>query len=263
MFLRALACSALLLACCASPGPARAADTVYFDARPEGSKINFRVERDTRHNNNWSQTLPIAAFDGLNADAFTHDGRVEFRFVRPAGTLACEGLGHDGRADGRCTLTPNQDFAHRLAAEGLGEPSADQNFALTMSGVSLDVLDALRAEGWQHPSLDELVELGIFQVTADRVRALADVGYKAGAIKTLVSFQIFKVTPDYIRSMRAVGLRELSAEMLVQLRIFNITPDYVRAFTGKGDKALSAHQLVQLRIAGVDPDRDHERDRAK
>ncbi|MEO5868206.1 MAG: hypothetical protein ABIS14_04715 [Sphingomonas sp.] len=246
-----LACAGFMLVA----APANA-DELRFDLHlQKAALVQLRVARTTAqaHHDNWSQALPLADLSGLGGGAIDQGGPVAFRLSRPAGTLACQGTAHDAHADGRCTLTPNADFTAQLAARGIGRPTEDQSFELTMSGVSLDVPDALRAAGWERPSIAQLVELGIFHVTASDVRALAEVGYKNGAIKTLVEFAIFHVTPDYIRSMRAAGLDGLSAATLVQLRIFKLTPQDARAFAKEGRAPLSAQRLVDARIAGSHP----------
>ena len=279
-----LASVAVLLTCCASAAPFDTYDRLAFEAHLEGSSdVELRVEHNAgpKNRNNWSQSVPLSEFEGLTRDAFDRGGRVQFRFVRPAGTLACEGLGHDRRVDGNCAMTPNPAFADRLAARGIARPNRDQSFMLTMSGVSLEVLDVLRAEGWATPTLDGLVQLGIFHITGDLVHSLARAGYKGGAIDTLVAFKIHgvtpeairdyaalgykgisrenllafrihNVTPDYVRSMRALGLRGLTPETLIQLRIFDVTPEYVRAFASE-KRDLEAGDLIKLRIAGIGP----------
>lgn len=284
MLRTALVSAAMLLACCASAGPLVAQDRLTFEMHPgDRSDVELRVERNAgrENRNNWSQSLPLSDLDGLTRDAFERGGPVQFRLIRPAGTLACAGTGHDHRADGNCALTPDPTFADRLASRGIARPDRDQSFALTMSGVSLDVLDSLRAEGWATPSLDEVVQLGIFHITADLVRGFARAGYKGGAIETLVAFKIHgvtseairdyaalgyeglgqenllafrihRVTPDYVRSMRALGLRGLTPETLIQLRIFDVTPEYVRAFAPER-RDIEAGDLIKLRIAGVGP----------
>lgn len=278
------ASAAMLLTCCASAAPLDTWDRLAFEAHMEGpSDVELRVEHNAgpKHRNNWSQSVPLSDFDGLTRDAFDRGGRVQFQLVRPAGTLACEGLGHDRRADGNCAMTPSPAFANRLADRGIARPDRDQSFALIMSGLSLEVLDTLRAEGWGTPTLDELIQLGIFQITPELVHRFANAGYKGGAIQTLVAFKIHGVTPeaigefarlgyarissenllamrihgvtpDFVRSMRAVGLRDLSPETLVQLRIFDVTPDYVRAFASGGTRNLDASELIKLRITGID-----------
>jgi hypothetical protein len=279
---------ALILATCAcNPAlPARAEPDITFavHSRSDGDvQLRLEAEFGEKHDNNWWQSVALSELKGLSTDALTRDGRVHFDWARPAGRFSCDGLAHDRQADGRCTFTPDDGFRRALETRGIGRPDEQQSFALAMSGVAPEWLDALDREGWSRPTLDETIALGIFKITPDFVQAIGRAGYKGGKVQTLVAFKIHgvtpeaisalgelgyrqlspetllafrihRVTPDYVRDMAALGYRNLPAQTLIQLRIFNITPDYVRSLRANGKLDVSADQLVKLRMAGIGPD---------
>lgn len=277
---------AMVLAASSAASPATALPDLSFmlsDRAPD--KVHLRLESDpgNAHNNNWSRDVPAADLNGFSTNAFERGGPVHFTIMRPAGEFACDGLAHDGHADGRCRFTPDEGFRRTLAARGVGTPTDDESYALAMSGVRLDVLDALQRDGWDRPNVGELVALGIFDATPEAIHDLARAGYRGGKIGTLIAlrvhrispefiasfarlgyrdlstdtlfaFRIHKVTPEFIEAMASAGYRDLKPQTLIQLRIFNITPDFVRAVTADGKSALSADQLVKLKLAGIGPD---------
>jgi len=265
--------------------PAAALPELMFtlrDRAPDKVELRLEVDYGKNRNGNWTRDVPSADLNGFSTSAFVRGGPVHFTIARPAGQFVCDGLAHDGHADGRCKFTADEAFRRALAARGVGTPDEEQSYALAMSGVHLDVLDALQRDGWDRPNVSELIALGIFDATPEVIQDLERAGYKGGKIGTLIAlrvhritpefiasfaklgyrdlstdtlfaFRIHKVTPEYIEAMAAAGYRDLKPQTLIQLRIFNITPDFARAVTGDSKRAFSADQLVKLKLAGIGP----------
>jgi len=250
------------------------------DRAPDKVQLRFDAEFGKNRNGNWTRDVPSADLDGFSTSAFVRGGPVHFTIARPAGQFVCDGLAHDGHADGRCKFTADEGFRHTLTTRGVGTPDEEQSYALAMSGVRLDVLDALQRDGWDRPNVGELIALGIFDATPEAIQDLARAGYKGGKIGTLIAlrvhritpefissfarlgyrdlstdtlfaFRIHKVTPEFIQAMAVAGYRDLKPQTLIQLRIFNITPEFARAASADGKPAFSADQLVKLKLAGI------------
>jgi len=274
---------AAALAASCTAAPAAAFPEVMFtlsDRAPDKVQLRFDAEFGKNRNGNWTRDVLATELNGFSTSAFARGGPVHFTITRPAGQFACEGLAHDGHADGRCKFAADEGFRRTLAARGVGTPSEEESYAMAMSGVRLDVLDTLQRDGWDRPNVGELIALGIFDATSEAIQDLARAGYRGGKIGTLIAlrvhritpefissfarvgyrdlsldmlfaFRIHKVTPEFIQAMAAAGYRDLKPQTLVQLRIFNITPEFARAVSAAGKPAFSADQLVKLKLAGI------------
>lgn len=236
------------------------------------AKIDFEIEPTDKPSNsvqlelsyrtatsrsNHSNPIALAKLDGLSAGqlASSSGGPVQFRLVRDAGTIDCDGIARAGRATGDCRFAANAAFADELARRGVRRPSADQQFQLALNGADLAVVDELKRQGYATPSPDDLVETGIFGITLDRLRALDAAGYRAGTVDKLVEMSIHGVTPDYIREIAEAGpsYRRLPVDQLVEMRIHGVTPAKVKAFAAAGYPNLTRKQMIDMAVHGVTP----------
>ena len=93
------------------------------DARNKGDekdgKIQLNFERRTakgdRNQNGFS--IPLDELQGLSRDQL-QNGKVNFRLIREAGTVECEGLFSDGRGSGTFRFLPNPEFLSSMKTRG-------------------------------------------------------------------------------------------------------------------------------------------------
>jgi hypothetical protein len=259
-----LACAPAMTASTSSPVAAQQAQSIDWSFETngpgkDGSEVQLTV--DSRwgpgNHSSWSNGRRIEELQGLSrAQILGPTQPVRFVLVKEAGRLDCGGTAGGGRGSGTCSFTPDVGFATFLDARRIGRPDAHQAYALTMSGIGRDLVDALDKSGFAKPSVDELTSMGIHGVTPDYVRALASLGYHLSA-DDLISFRIHGVKAEEIRELATIGpaLQRISPSGLVSLRIHGVKPSYVRemAAIDPGLRNLTADDLVDMAIHGVTP----------
>lgn len=225
-------------------------------SRNDGVQLRLTSDFDGKKSGNWTRGFALAELPGLTAEQARSARATPARFaiLRPAGRLDCSGTAGRGVGKGQCALTTDPRFAAMLAAKGFGTPTPKQAYALAMSGVSAEAVEALAAAGYPRPDIDGLVAIGIFDIDPAYIRAIAAAGYRLKDSEELVAFKIHKVTPDLIKSYRALGYDQLGSDDLLAMSIHQVTPEFIGRFTQLGYRALSADQLVQLRIFNVTAD---------
>jgi hypothetical protein len=246
-----------LAAGCIGAAPAMAKAEIRFEARTARSGlVAFRIKRDhgDHDRGNWRVSVPFSDLDGISVQSFDKPGPIRFAYVRPAGRFDCNGTVEEDHGLGTCTFSPDARFAGALTANGIAAPDEDDYFGLAMSGVRIELLDALKKEGLGTPTLHELVSLGIFKVTPDYVHQMAGIGKLDFDIGDLVSFKIFRVTPEMVREFGALGYRELQAKDLVQFKFHGISAKMVRDLAELGYRDIPIQTLVRMKIFGVTPD---------
>ncbi|HVH32459.1 MAG TPA: hypothetical protein VNA31_12480, partial [bacterium] len=80
--------------------------------RPGVVRLTLRY-RERRHSESWNSQneVPLSELVGLAAADMGGSGAtVQFKIVRSAGTLTCEGWFHDGKGAGHFSYQPNPDF---------------------------------------------------------------------------------------------------------------------------------------------------------
>jgi hypothetical protein len=254
--------------------------------KQKDGKIYLSFEMRTArggHNQNGSN-YDYADLEGLTRDQ-AQNGKVNFRLVREAGTIECQGTFTDGKGAGTFTFTPNRGFIDAMKSRGFDfEKSAakhegdleDRLFAATTIGVTtkladdllsanfgpLDVEDLfkaaifkitpefmaeMKATGFPNMGMEELVKARIFKIDADYVRQMRDMGFEKENFEGLVKFRIFKVTPEFLNELKAEGFSNLSSEEVVKFRIFNIDSDFIRKAKAE-DPNVTVEDLVQMKI---------------
>jgi hypothetical protein len=255
------ALSAAVLTYAIQPAVAQIPDRVEWTISPSGRDgepgqvqltIEYRSENG-RGRNMWSNTTDLADLAGLSAQQLAGEGPVRFSMVREAGRFDCEGTARQGRGTGDCSFTPDAAFSAALARRGIGTPSRQQSYSLTLARVGAALLDVLDRNGYQRPDIDGLVSAGIHRVDAGYIAAMAAAGYRVGEVGGLVRMRIHRVTPEFVGALAAAGYRP-SAEMAVRLRIHGATPDYIRELAAAGGTGFEADDLISLRIHRVTPE---------
>jgi len=215
-------------------------------------------DRDWNHGWNgafsWSQDYALADLSGLSADAISRGGPVRFTITRPAGRFECSGKAADKLAEGDCSFTVNEAFNKMLSDHGIERPTHNQYFALALTGVGVELVDAVKREGMGTPTPDQLTGLGIFHVTPDFIHDMAHLNGMEVHIGDLVQFKIFKITPELARDYAGLGYGKLTPRDLVQFSIFHVSPETIRGFKDAGYRDLSSRDLQQFSIFHVTPD---------
>ncbi|MFL6467975.1 MAG: hypothetical protein ACJ72Z_08460 [Pyrinomonadaceae bacterium] len=250
-------------------------------------KIHLSFERKTENGRNQNgSSYSFSELQGLSREQAAN-GRVNFRLVRDAGTIECEGTFVNGKGSGTFTFVANRGYIDAMRSRGFDfekrskeddhEGSVeDRLLTAAMLNVSVALADDLRsagfpnldtgdlfkaaifkvdgkfmsemkATGFPNLGMEELVKARIFKIDADFVRKIKDMGFGTNDFENLVKYSIFKVTPEYLADLKAEGLTNLTAEDVVKCRIFKIDAEFIRK--ARADEPnLSVEDLVQMKI---------------
>jgi hypothetical protein len=268
------------------------ADTRNDEGKNDG-KIQLSFERNSAkgHRNQSGFPVDLADLQGLSRDQL-QNGKVNFRLVREAGTIDCEGTFTDGRGSGTFRFVPNPAFLDNMRSRGfdfekeskhgdvedrqftaaivnvttaladdlksadLGPLDVEDLFKAAIFHVDSRFMNEMKATGFPGLRMEDLVKARIFKVDADYVRQVHDMGFADRDFEGLIKFRIFKVTPEFLSQVRAAGLTDLDAEEVVKLRIFKIDPEFIRAEKAK-DPNVTIEDLVRMKI-GVPRSRDKD-----
>lgn len=232
--------------------------TLGWKIEPGGTpgRVQFEISRHTA-NSHWmsSSTVDLSALEGLNADQLSGSSSpVHFRIARDAGALACEGVAYRGRGTGECTFLPDARFAATLASRGMGRPSVDEQFSLTLNNIGYAYLDELQSQRYDAPTTADLADAGNHGVTLAYLRDMGAHDYRVGRLASLVRMRDHGVTPDYIEALARHDVRDIPADEIVELRDHGVSADYVGEFRQLGYRRLTTEEMIQLRDHGVGPD---------
>ncbi len=255
-------------------------DDAFTELQKGEIQLSFRYNQNGGTNNQGS-TFNFSDFEGLTkTQAFSSNVSVNFRLVREAGTIDCEGKFNNGKGDGTFRLTPNTNFASAMQSRGF-EFNNENLFSATFLNLTVAFVDDIKSAGFKNldiddlfkakifkidssymremaatgfPNLDieDLVKTRIFKIDAKFVREVTEMGFAKDSIEDLVKLRIFKITPSYLREMKAIGFSDLSAEEATKLRIFKVTPEFVNEMKTEGLANLTVEEVVKLRIFKVD-----------
>ncbi len=243
--------------------------------------ISFKTRSDKGKHQNGS-SFDYRDLEGLQPG---HDGQVNFRLTREAGTIQAEGSFSGGKGSGTFRFIPNTAFVTGMRTRGFDfEQTSSKNdstleerlFAAAMLNVTTAIADDLRtanfpdlgvddlfkaaifkidakfmtemaATGFPNLTMEDLVKARIFKIDAEFVRSIKDMGFGADNFEHLVKYSIFKVTPEYLTELRNEGLANLTAEEVVKLRIFKVDASFVREARST-DPSITVEQIVQKKI---------------
>jgi hypothetical protein len=242
-------------------------------------------ERRTEHGKSQNGTnYDFSDFQGLSAEQ-TRGGKVNFRLVREAGTIDCEGSFSDGRGSGTFTFIANTAFvdamrtrgfdftksafkhdssiderlfvattlnvttklADDLLAANFGPLGVEDLFKAAIFKITPEFMSEMKASGFPNLGMEDLVKARIFKIDAKYVRDVAQMGYDNKDFENLVKFRIFKVTPEFLAELKNEGFSELSPEQVVKFRIFKIEPEFIRQAKAE-DPNVTVEELVQMKI---------------
>lgn len=252
--------------------------------KPDKIHISFERRTEKGGRNQHGSSFAYEDLEGLTREQ-AQNGRVNFRLVREAGTIECEGTFVNGKGSGTFRFTSNRGFVDAMKGRGFdfekrsserGNDLEDQLFAATTINVTtaladdllsanfgpLDVGDLfkaaifkvdskfmaeMKATGFPNLGMEELVKARIFKIDANYVREIRGMGFENEDFEGLVKFRIFKVTSEFLNQLRGEGFAELSAEDVVKFRIFKIDQEFIRAARAE-EPNITVEQLVQKRI---------------
>jgi predicted metallopeptidase len=250
-------------------------------------EIQFTFNRGGRdgHTSAFGNGFSLADFQGLaRAQVFaTANTPVNFRLVREAGTVECEGIFRDGKGAGSWRVTPNQSFRSAMRERGYGDLTNEEQFTSVMIDVTSKFVDdfksigldganfkdvikgrifnvtsqfaaEMKSLGFDNLALEDLVKARIFNIGAEFVRQVQAMGFDKQSLEGLVKLKIFKITPEFISEMKSASFENLTTEELVKLRIFEISPAFVKSLKSEGLSEISVEDAVKLKIHHVDDD---------
>jgi hypothetical protein len=251
--------------------------------KQKDGKIYVQFERQTaRGGRNQNGTnYDYSDFQGLSSNP---NGAVNFRLVREAGTIDCQGTFTNGRGSGTFTFTPNRGFLDAMKARGFdfekigkyegdiedrlftaatlnvttkladdllsanfGQLGVEDLFKAAIFKIDGQFMAEMKSTGFPDLKMEDLVKARIFKIDAEYVRQVHDMGFEDKDFEGLVKFRIFKVTPEFLNSLKAEGFNNLSSEEVVKFRIFNIDTDFIRKAKAE-DPNVTVEDLVQMKI---------------
>ena len=248
-----------------APAPAPAAQAETFSgtwtAEAKTNKPDDRIQftfnrRSEGSHSNFGQDYSLADFQGLTREQVSAAAStpVNFRLVREAGTIECEGTFRGGRGAGTWRLAPSQAFRSAMSARGY-DLTDEQMFTSAMLDVTARFVDDLKTIGFERLPFEDVVKAVIFKVTPQFAAEMKSLGFENLGMEELVKARIFKVDAAFAREVREMGFDgENSLEQLVKLRIFKVTPEFLKEIKGEGLTLDSVEDAVKLRIFKVDAD---------
>ena len=246
--------------------------------------LSFSRSTDGRNRNQFGSGFNYSDLQGLTREQ-TQNGNVNFRIVREAGTVECEGTFTNGKGSGTFRFTPNMSYvqgmksrgfdfeksssrgsdsveerllsaalidvttslADDLRSVGFGNLDIDDLFKAAIFKIDSKFMAEMKATGFPNLTMEDLVKARIFKIDADYVRQVNDMGFAEKDFEKLVKFRIFKVTPEFLSEIKAEGLTDLDSEDIVKLRIFKIGAEYIRR-AKQQDPNVTVEELVQMKI---------------
>lgn len=251
-------------------------------------KIHLSFTRRTENGRNQNgSSIAYKDLQGLSREQAMQDGKVNFRLVREAGTIDCEGTFAGGKGSGTFRFTPDQSFVSAMRAKGFdfeketskhgddddvsnrlmaaaflnvttaladdllsanfGKLDTDDLFKAAIFKVDSKFMVEMKNSGFPDLKFEDLVKARIFKIDADYVKQVHEMGFSDHGFEGLVKFRIFKVTPEYLNELKAAGLSNMDSEDIVKCRIFKIDPEFVRKARATNPN-VTIEDLVKMKI---------------
>ncbi|MEP6945420.1 MAG: hypothetical protein ABJA02_05840 [Acidobacteriota bacterium] len=246
--------------------------------------LNFDRSSGEGHRNQFGSDFSYDDLQGLSREQAAN-GKANFRLVREAGTIECEGSFTNGKGSGTFRFTPASGYleamrsrgfdfekdqskrddtvddrllsaalinvttalADDLASADLGRLDVDDLFKAAIFKVDSKFIAEMKATGFPDLKMEDLVKARIFKIDAAYVRQVHEMGFAENNFEGMVKFRIFKITPEFLGELKAEGLANLSSEDVVKCRIFNIDGDFIRKAKAS-EPNVTVEELVQMRI---------------
>jgi len=251
--------------------------------KQKDGKIYVQFERRTaRGGRNQNGTnYEYSEFEGLSPNP---NGTVNFRLVREAGTIDCQGTFTNGKGSGTFTFTSNRSFIDAMKTRGFdfektgkydgdledrlftaatvnvttkladdllsanfGPLGVEDLFKAAIFKIDSQFMAEMKSTGFPNLGMEDLVKARIFKIDADYVRQVHDMGFENKDFEGLVKFRIFKVTPEFLNELKAEGFANVTSEEVVKCRIFNIDADFIHKAKAE-DPNVTVEDLVQMKI---------------
>ncbi len=252
---------------------------------PDKIHLSFTRRTENGRNQNGSN-FAYSDLQGLSREKAMTDGNVNFRLVREAGTIECEGTFAGRKGSGTFRFTPDQAFIGAMKAKGFDFEKSSHKYGnddvserlmaaaflnvttaladdlLSANFGKLDVDDLFKAaifkvdskfmvemknSGFPNLTFEDLVKARIFKIDAEYVKQVHEMGFSDHGFEGLVKFRIFKVTPEYLNELKAAGLSKMDSEDIVKCRIFKIDPEFVRKARAENPN-VTVEDLVKMKI---------------
>ena len=231
--------------------------TWSIDARPQPSNapgsmqvtLSYRGPHGSDSDSNDGSFDP-SRYRGLTAaDLIAAHVDAHFTIVRDAGSLDCEGVFAQGLGSGIFTYAANPAFAKALESGGLGRPTDDEQFELTLMGTTLAFVDDLEQRHVSGLSSASLVRMAEHGVSTRYVDALAQSGIEPASVDDYVRLVDHGVDGDFASGIVRAGYHP-TVEDLVRLRDHGVTLDFVASLRAHGYHP-TIDDLIRLRDSGM------------
>lgn len=254
----ALLAAAISVSSACIAGPKNESATFNFNIKPSthAGKLQLALWSTSGSRRHMTGSSFLATdLPGLDLAAFAQAGRhpIAFAYVREPGRLDCSGYGGSSVASGQCAFTQDAAFANFLAARGIGRPSVEQAYELTMTDATRDLVDALASYRYPTPEIEKLAELAALGVTRTYISGLAAIGNAPKSLDDLTQFAALDVTPAYIDALRRSGYSGLSSDEIAQLKAVGVTPELIGSLAAAGYPRLTADEIEQMAALDITP----------
>ncbi len=247
-------------------------------------QLSFSRNSSGRNRNQFGAGFDYSELQGLTREQ-TQNGKVNFRIVREAGTLECDGVFTGGKGSGTFRFAPSGSYLDAMRSRGFdfekattdndegvegkllnaalinvttaladdlnsvnfGKLDVEDLFKAAIFRIDSKFMAEMKATGFPDLKMEDLVKARIFKIDGEYVRQVYGMGFVEKDFEAMVKFRIFKVTPEFLRELKATGFGDLSSEDVVKIRIFNIEPDFMRR-ARTTDPSVSIEDLVQMKI---------------
>jgi hypothetical protein len=188
---------------------ANSASDLRFELKPSVRAGELQLalwSGNDRHNGLIGSSFAANELSGIDPATLRLPGErpVSFAYVREAGRIDCSGTARDSVATGRCTFAPNTGFGDFLASSGIGRPTRDEAYEMTMTGVGRDLVNVLAQYRYPRPTIEKLTELSAVGVDRPFIASFAGRSYAPKTLDDLTEFAALDVTPDYVDALGAL-----------------------------------------------------------
>jgi hypothetical protein len=250
------------------------ADTRDHGDKEDAGKIHLSFERRTsRGRNQNGSSFAYSDLQGLSRDTAMGDGKANFRLVREAGTVECEGTFINGRGTGTFRFTPDMGFVSAMRSKGFDferesigvkrnendddddrDTLSDKLLTAAFLGVTSALADDLNSANFGKLDVGDLFKAAIFKIDGRFMAEMKATGFPNMQMEDLVKARIFKIDATYIRQIHDMGFDNRDFEGLVKFRIFKVTPEFLNDLKAAGLRDLDSEDIVKCRIFKIDPE---------